>query len=270
MPKKSLALAVPLFALLLLLQTGCVIDAVPETAVNVVGGSHQVTASLDVDLSDEDCEFIAVCDGDWIALFMILSGPGTGDGNIGCSGTAAEVTLCLNEVFSCLFLDGNEPDECGVDDSGCSTPDCLIEPGDSLSWTYQNNGTAGKDYIVVCMFPEIFLETVGTEQAPLRQPQSQLVQQEGTPGPDEDLQNLIDQLVQFGCDAVTKTWIDPTPTPPATAEPVRRTGVNIGPVLAAADAERRAREQAEQQAASLQQQAGGPIRPPNTGDGGLR
>jgi hypothetical protein len=266
MPRKLLTLATPLFALVLFLQTGCVIDAVPETALNFVGESHTVTASLDVDLSDEDCQLIGViCDGDWIVFFIVLSGPGSGDGNIGCGGTAEDVSDCLNDVFLCLFLNGNEPDECGVNDSGCSTPDCLVEPGQSISWTYQNNGTAGTDYIAVCMFPDTFLEQVRAEQAPLSQLQSDLVQEDGTPTPDEDLEELIAILEEEGCDVVQKTWVER----PAREE-VRRTGVNIGPVLAAADAERRARQQGEQQVAGVQQQAGGPIRPPNTGDGGLR
>jgi hypothetical protein len=90
---------------------------------------------------------------------------------------------------------------------------------------------------------------------------------------DEEIEDLIEFWeTQMGCDLVTKTWIDPTPTPSLTPEPelVRRSGVNIGPVLAAADAERRARQESQQQVAGVQQQAGGPIRPPNTGDGGLR
>ena len=262
MPRKLLTLATAFFALVLFLQLGCVIDAVPETAVNVAGGSHTVSASLDVDLSDEDCELVGiVCDGDWIAFFIVISGPGSGDGNIGCGGTGEELSSCLAEIFTCLFVDGDEPDECGVDDSGCSTPDCLIQPSQSISWTYQNNGAAGTDYIAVCMFPEAFLQVAKAEQVPLSQLPSRVVQPGATPTPDDDLQDLISILEAEGCDVVQKTWT----ALPSRVE-VRRNGAGIGPVLAGADAELRAREQQ----ATAAQQASGPIRPPNTGDGGLR
>jgi len=94
----------------------------------------------------------------------------------------------------------------------------------------------------------------------LKSEQERVVQQDGDLS-GLDLEELIEFFEALGCDVVIKTWVLPP-------EPPRRTGASIGPVLAGADAERRARENT--QAVAGVQQAAGAIQPPNTGDAGLR
>jgi hypothetical protein len=269
MASKRIALTLPLFVVLAALFAACV-DATPESATNLVGGSHEITANADdAGICDEiEEDFEIECLG-WIGFFAVVAGPGAGETNLPCDAEAGneELANCISDVFFECLLFGESPADCGIDDSGCDPSDCVSQLDDPVSWTYQNAGESGTDYIVVCMLPML------EEPIPAIQELFEARGQQTAQLTDEEIEDLIEFWeTQMGCDLVTKTWIDPTPTPSLTPEPelVRRSGVNIGPVLAAADAERRARQESQQQVAGVQQQAGGPIRPPNTGDGGLR
>jgi hypothetical protein len=214
-------------------------------------------------MDSEFCDEIG-CD-QWTALFFIIEGPGAGQDNLAdCDPTSSgsEFDECVLGVSECLAFDA-DPEECGIQSSECNPEGCTADFEESNSWLYENSGDAGTDYIVVCLTPFDVAEAFTQQTNALFRAREQqlLVQQDGP----DDIETIVEEWESSGCDVVTKTWIEPP-----RREKTRRTGVNLGPLLAAADAERRALQQPAEQVAGVQQQAGGPIRPPNTGDGGLR
>jgi hypothetical protein len=256
MPRKFLTFAAPLFALLLVLQFGCTIDAVPEDAVNFVGKSHTITATDGVVPQDEFCDLFD-CEEEWFGVFLIFAGPDEGEGNLDCSAIFDEE--CLVALFECLEP-GGDPDDCEVSTTECNPSSCAADFGESITWTFQNNGSSGTDYIAVCMAgtPTI-MDGIG-ETAHVLQQENEVDNEDSLT--QDEIDAIIEEFESIGCDVVTKTWKDPPQRQQAGAG-----GGNIGPILAGADAERREREA---QAAAAAQQAAGAIRPPNTGDAGLR
>jgi hypothetical protein len=214
------------------------------------------------------------CDS-WAALFAVVAGPGAGQGNTNCDSTADSNSLfdCWfnlpNGAAECLAL-GDAPADCGVQTSECDPAGCTADLEDPISWSYTNNGESGTDYIVVCFAP-LDVEEVDTLEnavdAALSAQQLQVMQDNPT---EDEVQELIDfwENSEVGCDVVTKTWIDPTPVPVPTRVP--SIGPLLGGVLIGPSNNNPSQSQQGQQQVAGVQQAIGEIRPPNTGDAGLR
>jgi hypothetical protein len=258
--RKTFALPIALLLAFALLMTACV-DAEPESATNEVGESHEITATADEEFVDDLCDEEELDCDDWLAIFIVADGPGEGESNLVCNFLDAdELEECLDELEECVFESSN-PEECLVEGDECDPEGCVADLDDPISWTYENNGDDGTDTIAVCLIP-IFDEQEALTS--LLESRSQQVMQQALT--DEE----IDQLEDQGCDIVTKTWVDPepTPTPVATVRP------NIAAALSGAlgGGRNNAAEQAAAQAAAQQQAAAaaGAIRPPSTGDAGLR
>lgn len=236
--------------------TACVfVTVTPETATNPVGTSHTVTATLALDV----CEFIPeapFCGPEGVAptaegenvLFEVIEGPNAGqhsDGNCGPNGDE----LCY-----------------------------IAFPGESISWTYTSNGVPGIDYIQVCPL-EIILpptdqllaqaaEETGMSVQELANILSVRAQQEG------ELPEINEPEPEEDCDIVSKVWLAPTPepTPDPTSEPrerIERSVPNIGAGLSGLfngqPTALPGAATAVAPAATSQT-----IRPPSTGDAGLR
>jgi hypothetical protein len=271
LPRSHLVNIIGPLLLVVLASVGCLdVDATPEEDINPVGTTHTVSVTVDEPPQESD----------WIAFFFVIDGPNFN--------TTSIEECTVDELQICLLFCAVVPDQCTF--LGCNPSDCTGEGDDTVSWTYQSNGQPGTDLIAVCAVEE---EEIDENSAPAGT--SQLTEQE--------LADLIADLEEDGCDIVSKGWIGardgsipdedpcdlrgdmcptatPTPTPTATGTPVTSPtatatpdnpnvgaifGGNLGGVGAG-----RALEQQAAAAAAAAQPPPSAVRPPNTGDAGLR
>jgi len=251
------------------LSAGCLLTVEPETAQNPVGTEHTVIATLldpesieeeefcenlfeeiedlePEDLEDEDLEELLLIFG------LLCEGQIEGDSNpIG----PADHNLVNFEIVSGPNA-GLHSDTSGVCSPSCDEPNEDLE----VSWTYQSNGTAGTDVIEVC-FEEI-------EGIPEELGGNDLLAEILVNVLNETLGgDYYDSFEDFFCQTVEKTWIEntPTPQPQNTAAPSRP---NIAAGLSGLFAgQPTALPTAPAPAAVAPSTT---IRPPSTGDGGLR
>ena len=268
-----------LFALILagviaVLATGCILDVQPETATNLVGTEHTVVATL---LNEDDIQPEEFCDNfldaledfeeedftddELTVIFIFLSicegetGPTGPTGALG----PADHNLVNFEIISGPNV-GLHSDTDGTCDPSCDEPDEDLE----VAWTYQSNGIAGTDVIEVCWGgegpPEESFPTDGALSELLVEVINETLGAE-----------YYESAEDFFCQTVEKTWVAPTatPQPEDTAEPARPSRPNIGAGLSGLFAgQPTALPTAPAPAAVAPTQT--TIRPPSTGDAGLR
>jgi hypothetical protein len=238
--------------LLVLLSTGCIVSMEPETATNPVGTEHTVTVTLEEpDVTEEEFEEF-LCE-----LF--------------------EELLPEEEETPCTVLEAVSPaDHIDHDFEVIDGPNAgthseggdiiIIEetPGRAvLSWTYTSNGIPGRDLIRFCdagviqeleFFYALYVEEV--EEAELTEEEFfQFFVDFFNDALDTEYEDLEDML----CETVTKTWVD---------DRQERSRPNIGAGLSGLfQGQPTALPTAPAPVATAPNQG---IRPPNTGDGGLR
>jgi hypothetical protein len=252
MSRTRFALTTPVLLFLALFLMACDIDVVPESATNVVGTTHELTATEDL---EEFCEEEELPCEQWFPFFVVIAGPGEGENSTGCDIFEEDSEACFMELVECLFLEA-DPEECHPDADSCNPAGCVADLGDPISWTYRNDGEPGTDYIAACSFPVGFEATFPPEQF-----LAQSLQVEGEDPIDEELAALIEEIEEQGCDVVTKTWVDPAPTPRP----------SLGPLLGGVIIGGNSQVGQQTQPAPVQQQAAPTaIRPPSTGDAGLQ
>jgi len=238
---------------LAVMATGCIVDVEPDRATNPVGTEHTVT----VELRDfTETEQIAVCE----AVIEIL------EDAIG--GEPAPEDFC-EEIIGLPRVTDHTPvyfeivsgPNTGLnsDTDGVCLPSCDDLGVREVSWTYPSNGQAGTDVIDVCVdFFDYILPPVMDEF------QSEV----GTTQSMDDFEEmLLDALNEalgtdfeseddIACSTVTKTWVDRNDRP------------NIGAGLSGLfQGQPTALPTAPAPVATAPNQG---IRPPNTGDAGLR
>src|SRR5688500_14958047 len=232
---------------------GCAfVSVTPETATNEVGTTHSVTATLAIDF--DPCEFIT------------------------CG--AGEVSpQALGENISFEVVDG--PNEGAHSDGDCgpnSDQLCLVTtPGQSVTWTYLGDGGAGIDYIQVCLImdnPQVdLLLTAAAAETGLTR--DEVVSLLSVSGQSQHDLEINEPEPDEGCDIVSKVWVEPTPTPTPTATPQPENTAapsrpNIGAGLSGLFAGQPTALPTAVGPASAPVAPSQTIRPPSTGDAGLR
>jgi hypothetical protein len=235
--------------LFILLQVPCVdLDARPESDQNPVGSRHTVTVDVEGD-------------GDWLLLFAVEFGPNEGANSL-CGDD--DFITCEEDISDCLGLViigpgiEDELEEC-LPDADCD-PSCFGSGNDTVRWTYRSNGDEGEDVIVVCALDLEFeglpgvLGQIGALQNDL---------------PEEILEEIEFLEEELGCDAVFKEWVEDDEDEDDDGPPPNVGGIFAGDL----DAAQRNRERARASVAPATAPppaAAAPIRPPSTGDAGLR
>jgi hypothetical protein len=232
-------LAVPL--LFISLQTCVSLDARPESDQNPVGAAHTVTADVEAD-SDED----------WALLFEVIEGPNEGENSL-CE-DPDDFLSCEEDIADCLMsqqLD-EDIDEC-LAEASCD-PGCAGSGDETVQWTFRSNGESGTDVIVVCgLVTSLQPRSLGVGIQQIRGDE------------DEDIDELIEEFEEAGCDVLFKDWVTDDDEDERVTNPG---GVFAGDVGAAQRNRERAR--ASVAAAATPRPAEASVRPPSTGDAGLR
>jgi hypothetical protein len=238
-----LGLAIPL--LFISLQMCVDLDARPESEKNPAGREHTVVADVEAGGNES-----------WALLFEVISGPNQGQNSL-CESDDFEP--CESDIEECLLSlpnDEEDLDEC-LAEATCD-PGCVGSGDETVTWTYESNGKSGTDVIAVC--GTVF----SIETRSLGVSISQIL-----PLPDEDLDELIEELEDAGCDIVLKEWVDDDEDEDDEGPPPNVGGIFAGDL----DAAQRNRERARASVAPATAPppaAAAPIRPPSTGDAGLR
>jgi hypothetical protein len=285
MLKKRL-LAVLTLGLLAVLATGCIVSVEPETAENPVGTEHTVTVTLldpdeldeeefcdnledelegydEEDFSDEELE---------ILLTLLFLGCGFQEGS---TEPTAAVAPASHNFLNFEIVSGPNVG-LNSDDAGGCEPSCVAPPieGLEVSWTYTSNGVAGTDVIEVCMggfdpeFPEVIpLPPVGggsLSVAGLLPDEYATLEEIFLNVLNETLGTDHETLEEFLCQEVEKTWV--VPEPEVREDPIRPRPPNIGAGLSGLFA-----GQPTPLPTTAAPAAPSPvIRPPSTGDAGLK
>jgi hypothetical protein len=236
-------LSVVVAGFLAVLATGCIVDVEPDRATNPVGTEHTVTVTLR-DPMDIDVE--AICEQVEEVLEEEFE-------------EVPILPFCIREVdtqaeddaIGFFIVNGPNAGLSSVEGDGICTPSCAYLE-EQISWTYRSNGQAGTDTIEACINPTIIFA-----------PDSELSVQELTE--EEFFEILVeiindvvgtdyDSIEDAFCQSVTKTWVDRAP--------------NIGAGLSGLfQGQPTALPTAPAPVATAPNQG---IRPPNTGDGGLK
>ena len=253
-PRTGLLIASCLSLALFLAGCGTILTLEPPTAVNPTGTEHTVTGTVEeFDLSDI-CEVIpslpfclpaAAAPGENV-FFEVIDGPN----------------------------DGKQSDgDCGPDQDDL----CFVTPPDSISWTYRGTGGPGTDTIQFCL---MMAPTIEESKAVMSNAITTFASQMGmTEAEVVDMLEPEDSVsaaaeVDPGCVGVTKTWEAPTPTPTATPQVIeddaRPSRPNIGAGLSGLFAGQPTALPTAVGPASAPLTPSQTIRPPSTGDAGLR
>ena len=251
---QRLGLMAATLSAVVLVAAGCAfVSVTPETATNEVGTTHTVTATLGIDF--DPCEFI-ICEADKVSpqapgenvSFEIVDGPNEGEHSDGDCGPNGD-QLCF-----------------------------ISTPGQSVTWTYSGDGGPGIDYIQVCLIetdPLIDqLLTAAAEETGLTK--DQVAAMLAVRGQSEHDIEINEPEPDEGCDIVSKVWVEPTPTPTPTVTPqviedaARPSRPNIGAGLSGLFAGQPTALPTAVGPAPAAVAPSQTIRPPSTGDAGLR
>jgi hypothetical protein len=183
-------------------------------------------------------------------MFLVIDGPNSGANSLFDCGNLDdqdELEDCaIDQLEDCGPQSLEELIEC-LDDGDCS-PSCFGSGDDTVSWTYRSNGEEGTDTIIVCAFDVEFAQ-LGVQQL------------------DDELMEELEVLEELGCDVVSKEWVEED-------DEEKERVPNVGGIFAGdLDAAQRNRERARASAvvaATPRPAAAAPIRPPSTGDAGMR
>ena len=240
-------------AILTVFATGCIVSIEPETARNPVGTDHTVTADVrNLDEVDE----VAVCE----AVIEVVEE---------LVGEEAPEDFCEQfdqfpraEDHNFVNFEVIQGPNTGTnsDEDGVCLPSCNDPGADEVSWTYTSNGVAGTDVIRVCaddifIFLPTLLEEMQSEVSPaatLEELEEALLDALGDVFGDD-----FESEEDLFCETATKTWVDPVQQRP-----------NIGAGLSGLFAgQPTALPTAPAPAAVAPSTT---IRPPSTGDAGLK
>ncbi|HEX5139351.1 MAG TPA: hypothetical protein VFX19_00275 [Dehalococcoidia bacterium] len=222
--------------------TGCTFLTVTPTGVeNPVGTPHTVTATFN---TFDPCAIIPEL----------------------CEVPPLPVSAAIDENISFDVISG--PNQGKHSDHDCDPgPACVAAPGSPISWTYIGTGGPGTDTIEVCMLTEETVdETVASMASIIEDPQdgAGMSVDEFLDAVNEELGTDYTDLQELICQQVTKTWVAPQ-----TDNQQQRP--NIGAGLSGLFAGSQAQKQPTAVVPAAQAPAiSTTIRPPNTGDGGLR
>jgi hypothetical protein len=274
---RSRLFAVFAAVLLAVATTGCLLDVQPETATNPAGTEHTVTATLlNPELVDQEefcVNLIAAIEGlseedfeDFSDLELSILFGIAGSCQLDEQGGVPPLGTTDHNPINFEILSGPNAG-LNSDQDGVCEPSCESFSTDfEYDWTYDSNGAAGTDVIEVC---------IGGE-APSSE---EIAQIEGGPLEELLLGVINDTLggdyyrsvFDFFCQTVEKTWIENTPTPEPTEKPrerIERSVPNIGAGLSGLFAGQPTPLPTAAAPAPAAPSQG--IRPPNTGDAGLR
>jgi len=246
-------------AILTVLATGCIVSFEPETAVNPVGTEHTVTVTLRAsnELTEELlCDILedALEEIEESGEFDDFEFPSDPCGQQNPVGTA-DLADVYFEVIAGPNVGTNS------DEDGECEPSCTETNADNeISWTYPSNGVAGTDIIRVCgstLFePDTILGDVNSSQL-TEEELLALLEEIFLDAINDELGSDYESLDELECQEVEKTWVDPVQQRP-----------NIGAGLSGLFAgQPTALPTAPAPAAVAPSQT---IRPPSTGDAGLR
>jgi len=238
--------SVVIAALLMVLATGCIVSFEPRTAVNPVGTEHTVTVTLDdeTELDEEEiCEI-------YVQVIEEIIGEEAPEDicEEGFPDTADEEHIVHFEVIQGPNTGMNSDDD-GECEPSCFEPD---EDGE-ISWTYQSNGIAGTDVIQVCQSVLSVLPILlPTQEEPTDDEFERIIVEAINRALGTHYESIEDAL----CETVTKTWQEPQ-RPNIGAG---LSGLFQGPPTALPTAP----------APAAVAPAQTTIRPPSTGDAGLK
>jgi hypothetical protein len=216
---------------------GCIVSVSPRSSTNLVGEEHEITVVIDGDPPNQ-------IPASWFVSFEVISGPNRG----------------LESTTDC-------------------DPSCTGNGDAQVSWSYVST-RQGTDRIRVCVLPfdgDIDDIPPGEEEFILD------IIEEAAGMTFESLAEVIDAT----CETVTKTWLDPTatstttPTPlvtPTVTPTVDASRPNVGGAIVGVITSRSVEERQASRPGAVPTTAAGAgaaggtvaVRPPSTGDGGLR
>jgi hypothetical protein len=246
-------------AILTVFATGCIVSFEPETAVNPVGTEHTVTVTLreSNELTEELlCNILE-------DAFEEIEESGEFDDiefpENPCQLQEAVGPTDLADVFFEVISGpnvGTNSEEDGECDPSCTETDSDNE----ISWTYQSNGVAGTDIIRVCggtlLEPDTIFGDVNASQL-TEEELLALLEEIFLDAINDELGSDYESLDELECQEVEKTWVDPVQQRP-----------NIGAGLSGLFAgQPTALPTAPAPAAVAPSTT---IRPPSTGDAGLK
>jgi hypothetical protein len=229
-------------AAILATATGCAFLTVTPTGVqNPVGTSHTVTAQFN---TFDPCDIIPEL----------------------CNIPPLPVSAAIDENISFEVIDG--PNQGKHSDHDCDPgPACVASPGSPTSWTYRGTGGPGTDTIEVCLLSEETVsETLASLTTIIEDPQqgAGMSVDEFLDAVNEELGTHYTDLEALICQQVTKIWVAPETN-------TEQNRPNIGGGLSGLFAGGGPQAQPTAVVPAAQAPASSTIiRPPNTGDGGLR
>jgi len=188
-------------AILTVFATGCIVSFEPETAVNPVGTEHTVTVTLDfeTELNEEElCEI-------YVDILEELSGEEAPEDYCeeGLPDTADEaLPIVVFEVVA-----GPNTGLSSFDDGECEPSCAYPDDDDQIAWTYQSNGIPGTDVIQVCQDPIALLAPIllPTQEAPTEEEFEKIIVEAINRALGTNFRSIEDAL----CQEVTKTWQEP-------------------------------------------------------------
>jgi hypothetical protein len=185
------------------------------------------------------------------------------------AGSSHTITLQTSEfaegpwIASFEVIDG--PNEGEQSDGDDCEPSCTGTGAKTVTWTYESNGVPGTDTIEVCVLPQ---NEVSSVDELIDVIESEFGEQEALDFVNDETGGDFEDLEEFFCAQVTKTWVI------VIDQPRVNVGGAVGAVAAAAAQqaqENRARAAATAPAAVVAPPSTGTgiVTPPSTGDAGL-
>lgn len=218
------------------IATGCIVSVDPESAVNEVGTEHTVVVTL---RTEED----------FLGLLTVL--PTSIIGETQQIQTAQEEEFVTFDIVAGPNKGIHSDNDC---EPSCSFPDA----NNQISWTYRSNGVPGTDTILVCTLEGDDIDQT-LELLDLVLDEINVTEDDFIDLLNEGLDEHYANLEDIFCSTVTKTWV----------QPQNNQRPNIGAGLSGlfAGGGPAATPVAP---AAVAPSTNTTIRPPNTGDGGLR